>query len=154
MKKLRLAICLLALAGLADSAYLTYLKVQLMSQGLSCGFGGCDVVNQSQYASLLGVPVALWGLITYAVILALALFWYDAQGQTEKWLGWGVLAISGWGVLFSAYLTTIEILVLNAICPFCVISAIVITVILALTVIDVVKGEQRPPKTQPVKRKT
>lgn len=139
MKRLRLAICLLALIGLADSAYLTILKVQLMSQGIGCPFGGCDVVNQSPYALIAGVPVALLGFVTYAIILALGLFWYDAQGSWEGWLGWGLLAVSGWGLLFSAYLTAIELFVLHAICPFCIVSAVVITAIFALTAIEVMR---------------
>ncbi|MBI4758677.1 MAG: vitamin K epoxide reductase family protein [Chloroflexi bacterium] len=139
MKKLRLAICLLALIGLADSAYLTILKVQLMSQGIGCPLGGCDVVNQSPYALIAGVPVALLGFVTYAIILALGLFWYDAQGSWERWLGWGLLAVSGWGMLFSAYLTAIELFVLQAICPFCLVSAVAITAIFALTAIEVMR---------------
>jgi len=132
----RLAISALALIGLADSAYLTYLKVQLCSQGLSCGFGGCDVVNQSPYAEIAGIPVALLGFIFYAIVLALSLFWYDAQGKGDRWLGWGLLALAGWGVLFSAYLTAIEIFVLYTICPFCMVSAATVTAIFALILSD------------------
>jgi len=139
VKRLRLAICLLALIGLADSAYLTILKVQLMSQGIGCPFGDCDVVNQSPYALIAGVPVALLGFVTYAIILALGLFWYDAQGSWERRLGWGLLAVSGWGVLFSVYLTAIELFVLRAICPFCLVSAVAITAIFALTAVEVMR---------------
>lgn len=131
-KWLRLAVSALALLGLADSAYLTYLKVQLYNQGLSCGFGGCDVVNQSPYAEIAGIPVALLGFIFYAVVLALSLFWYDAQGKWDKRLGWVLLALAGWGVLFSAYLTAIEIFVLYTICPFCLLSAAIVAAILGL----------------------
>ena len=135
MNKLRLAIIILAVAGLADSAYLTWLKLQLMEQGLSCGFGGCDVVNASPYAVLFGVPVALWGAITYAVILALALFWFDASAKWARWLVLSVVAVSAWGFLFSAYLTGVELFVLYAVCPFCVVSATIITLILGLSIV-------------------
>lgn len=135
-KWLRLALSTLALLGLADSAYLTYLKVQLYSQGLSCGFGGCDVVNQSPYAEIAGIPVALLGFIFYAVVLALSLFWYDAQGEWDRRLGWGLLALAGFGVFFSAYLTAIEIFILHTICPFCLASAAIVTVIFGLILAD------------------
>lgn len=137
MNRIRLAIVVLALAGLADSVYLTVLKVQLMQQGLSCGFGGCDFVNASEYSVLLGVPVALWGAITYAGIVGLTLFWYDASGSTARWLGLAILAIAAWGTAFSAYLTLVELFVIHAICPFCVISATIITLILILAVLAV-----------------
>ena len=137
MNRLRLAIALLAFAGLADSVYLTVLKLQLMQQGLSCGFGGCDFVNASPYSMLFGVPVALWGAVTYAVILGLALFLYDASGRLARWLAAAVLTIAAWGFAFSAYLTWIELFVLYAICPFCVVSAVIITLILALSIVSV-----------------
>ena len=143
MNRLRLAIVLLAFAGLIDAAYLTVLKLQLMQQGLSCGFGGCDFVNASPYSMLFGVPVALWGAITYAAILGVTLFWYDAPERVSKWLALGILAMSAWGFAFSAYLTWVELFVLYAICPFCVVSAVIITLILALSVVAVWR-ESRP----------
>jgi len=137
VRRLRLAVVFLAVAGLVDAGYLTILKIQLMQHGLGCAFGGCDVVNQSPYSVFLGVPVAAWGFLTYGLLLLLALLWRRASAQHEVWLGWSVCAVSGWGVVFSAYLTAIELFVLNAVCPFCVVSAFLIICIFVLAAIDV-----------------
>ena len=136
MSKLRLATCLLATAGLMDAAYLTYLKLSLMNQGPGCAFDGCDLVNQSTYAEFLGVPVALWGFVAYGLVLGLALLWYDARGKWQSRVGWAIVAVSGWGVLFSAYLTAVEVLVLHAVCPFCLISAGLMVAIFAVAVAE------------------
>jgi uncharacterized membrane protein len=133
VRPFRLAAAVLALLGLADAAYLTYLKIQLMSGGPGCAFGGCDEVNQSPYAMLFGVPVALWGLLVYAALLGMSLLWLKSSGERGKWLGRGMLALSGGGLAFSAYLTALELFVIRAICPYCVISAIIITVLFVIT---------------------
>jgi uncharacterized membrane protein len=134
MRRLVAAISLLSFAGLVDSGYLVYLKIQLSRQGLGCSFGGCDVVNQSQFATLLGVPVALWGFISYALLLAISLLLYDATGVVRRRLLIAVAVLSGWGVAFSAYLTAVEIFILDAICPFCVVSALLISAVFFLSV--------------------
>jgi uncharacterized membrane protein len=118
-----------AVAGLGISLYL--LSVHWGWGQIVClNIGACDVVNTSVYAELLGVPVALLGALTYGAIFATAvLIWrglYVAAAQRAQFL------LAGSGVAFSTYLTYIEIFVLRAICPWCVLSALLLTLITIL----------------------
>ena len=121
----------LSFIGLADSIYLTWIKLS-GSEALCTGVGGCDVVNTSEYAELAGIPIALLGAGAYVAILAILL--------AESRIAWlkdnGPLLLFGitlFGFLYSLYLTYIELFVIFAICPFCVVSAIVMSVMFALS---------------------
>jgi uncharacterized membrane protein len=140
VRPLRVTATVLALVGLVDAAYLTYLKYQLLTNGPGCAFGGCDEVNQSPFAVFWGVPVAVWGFLVYVVLLGMALLWQKAEGRRGVWLGRGMLALSAWGLAFSAYLTALELFVIHAICPFCVISAVVIGVLFVVTGAEVIRS--------------
>ncbi len=121
----------LALAGSSVAGYLTWSKVS--GEGLICiGFRGCDIVNNSPYAELLGVPVAAWGLGAYLALALLALPLWGNHASLQPWavtLSFA-LALGGW--LFSMYLTAIEAFVLHAWCNWCVTSAILITLLLGV----------------------
>lgn len=129
------ALRVLALAGILISAYLTYTHVT--NTAVACGgSGGCDVVRTSVYSEVAGVPVALLGLLSYLAILVL----HVADDYLEAaWADYIPLAIFGLalvGVLYSAYLTYLELFVIYAICRWCVASAVVITGILVLSIFD------------------
>ncbi|MDH4066666.1 MAG: vitamin K epoxide reductase family protein [Acidobacteriota bacterium] len=94
-------------------------------QGCSVG-SGCDVVLSSRWATLLGLPTAFWGLLTYVVLAAVA---FIAQVHRQWRLGW---TIAFFGVLYSAYLTTISFTVLGAACPYCLTSLALMTSIFAV----------------------
>ncbi len=112
----------LASIGLVDSIYLTWIK--LANQEAVCaGIGSCEVVNSSEYATLAGIPIALFGAGAFLTILIFVLFETQNQFLEENSLML-VFGLSLAGVLYSAYLTYIELFVLNAICPFCVLSAV------------------------------
>ena len=137
--KIRISLFVLALIGLLDSVYLTYIK--LANATASCaGIGDCDAVNSSQYAEIFGIPIALLGAGAYLTILFILImeprggFW-NAQGPLLVFL------ISLIGVMYSAYLTYIEIWVLYAICPYCVLSAIVLVLMLILSVFRYMRGD-------------
>jgi uncharacterized membrane protein len=127
---LRRILIALAIIGFADAAYLTYFKYDV--GGVCLAGGGCDVVNSSIYSMFAGVPIALFGAIAYLVMLAILLL-----EPREKFFGENgplfVFGISLFGVLYSAYLTYLELFVLNAICPFCVISAVVLVLMLVVS---------------------
>jgi len=117
----------LAVVGLLDAGYLTYVKVS-GSYAYCGGFGECEVVNQSRFAVLWGLPIAIYGAAAYLVIVILLLL----ELRSSRWHEMGPLGVFGvtlFGTLFSAYLTYIEIEVLHAICPYCVVSAIVMTLL-------------------------
>ena len=140
--KFRLSSFILAGIGFVDSLYLTYVK--LSNSYAICGpIGDCESVNTSKYAEIAGIPIALLGAGTYLVIILLLLM----ENRGDYWAEYGpimVFGISLAGVLYSAYLTYVEIYVLRAICPYCVVSAVVLVLLLALATTRLV----RDPGTQ------
>ena len=141
-RSLRIASIVLAAIGLVDALYLTWVK--LTNSYAVCGpIGDCESVNSSRYAQIGGVPIALLGAGAYLVILAL--LFLEARGGVWKEYGsMVVFGISFAGVLFSAYLTYIEVAVLHAICPYCILSAIVMVILLALTITRLVRNQGEP----------
>jgi uncharacterized membrane protein len=99
---------------------------------------GCTTVQQSDYAALAGVPVALLGLLGYAAILAALA--RDGEGWRTAA---AFLALAGLG--FSVWLTYVEIGILDAICIWCVGSAVCMALLAALTGVRLVRG---PGKTR------
>jgi uncharacterized membrane protein len=126
---------LLALAGVGVSAYLTW--AHLAGQSVVCGQSqGCDIVQQSVYSEVGGIPVALLGLAAYIALLALTLLRGHHLGGMEDYIPLAIFGISLIGVLYSAYLTYLELYVIYAICWWCVTSAVIITVIFLLSLPD------------------
>jgi uncharacterized membrane protein len=115
-----------AAVGLGVAGYLT--AVHYGGGSPACAIAhGCATVQQSEYASLAGVPVALLGLLGYAAILA-GLLVDDERAR----FGTAFLALAGAG--FSAWLTYVEVFTLEAICIWCVASAVCMTILAALCV--------------------
>jgi uncharacterized membrane protein len=118
----------LALGGLGVAAYLTV--VHYAHQPIVCSsIGDCELVNSSRYAKVGGVPVALLGAASYAMLAVLA---------TAAWLRRDAMVLLGaWALAlaafaFSMYLTYIELRVLHAICVYCVASAGLMTALFAV----------------------
>lgn len=126
---------LLCLAGLGVAGYLTYVHYEDIAP--ICTSGGCEKVQASSYSELAGVPVALLGLFGYAAI-ALSLLWRGDAGRTVT----AALAIAGFG--FSAYLTYLELFVIDAICQWCVASAVLMTALLVVAVLRLLRGPAPP----------
>jgi len=122
----RTAIAAVALAGLGIAAYLTI--VHYTGAEPVCAVAhGCATVQQSEYAELAGVPVAVLGLGGYLAILA------TLAREGEAWrTATAFLALAGFG--FSAWLTYVEVVRLDAICIWCVGSALCMTLLAALSV--------------------
>ena len=124
----RQAIAVLALVGWFVALYLS-LHALGVGGALKCGTGACDTVQTSRWAVVLGVPVAFYGVAGYAAILAVALV-----GLQPGWLArrGPILLLAGLatgGVLFSGWLTYLEVFVIHAICRWCVGSAVIMTVL-------------------------
>lgn len=128
----RMAIALLALAGLLISSYLTMYKVGMLG-AIQCTIGGCEKVQTSRWATFVGLPVSAWGLGAYLTILVIALLGVQPRFARERWAALALFALSAVGVAFSAYLTYLEAFVIHAWCQWCVISAILITLIFLLS---------------------
>jgi uncharacterized membrane protein len=131
-RRLRLAAVVLAVLGLAVAGYLTYIHYEDVRP--VCGLGGdCEKVQTSEWSELAGIPVALLGLLAYATILA-ALF----VRREEALIVAALTALVGFG--FSAYLTYRELFTIDAICPWCVASAIIMTLLAVVTTARLVRA--------------
>jgi uncharacterized membrane protein len=125
----------LALAGIFISLYLTLYKLGIIGE-LSCSIGSCETVNTSRWSRFLGLPVAAWGLLFYLDVFAVATLSTFPRFEDERAFSIVLVAESVVGVLFSAWLTYLELGVIHAICIWCVTSAVIVTVILITSVAD------------------
>ena len=131
-RRLRLAVLVLGLVGLAIAGYLTYVHYAELEP--VCGLGGdCERVQTSDYAEVAGIPVALLGLGGYALILASL----AVRGELGLVAG-ATFALVGFG--FSAYLTYREVVTIDAICTWCVASAVVMSALAVVTCVRLVRG--------------
>lgn len=128
----RMAIAVLALVGLLLSVYLSMYKLGYLGV-IQCTVGGCETVQNSAYAYFLGLPVAVWGVGGYTLLLVLALLGVQPRWVAERWLALALVAFSAGGLAFSAYLTYLEAAVIHAWCQWCVISAVLISLIFLLS---------------------
>jgi len=131
MKKIVSSSIFLSLVGLLDASYLTWMKFT-HHESACMGVGDCYTVNMSKYSTIHGIPIALLGFGAYLVIL-LALLFEEKHPFLKENASLIVFGISLAGVVYSAYLSYLEEFVLHAWCPYCVISAIVITLIFFLS---------------------
>ncbi|MEE8442945.1 MAG: vitamin K epoxide reductase family protein, partial [Dehalococcoidia bacterium] len=107
------------------------------SEALCVAGSGCNLVQESAYSAIAGIPVALVGLVGYGAILAAVIQWFRLL---DRALVLYVLALAGF--VFSSYLTFVELVVVGAVCPFCVLSYGLITAILMMLLVPrpVVRG--------------
>ena len=133
MRRLDIAIGVVALVGLGIAAYLTYIHYAGLHP-LCLASGGCEKVQSSHWSKLAGIPVATIGLVGYAAILAL-LFVPGEAGLA----GCALVALVGFG--FSAYLTYVELFRIHAVCQWCVASAILMTLLAVLSVTRLLSAE-------------
>lgn len=125
-----------ALCGFAIAGFLL-LAGWLDSAVAGCEPGsGCDLVAASRFSSLLGVPIAAWGVVLYAVLAAVALFLRDAGLHARL-----ALAVSAAGVAASLYLTAISVTVLGAVCAWCIASLGVVTACFAIALAQAAPAE-------------
>jgi uncharacterized membrane protein len=101
------------------------------------GGSGCQTVADSSYSHLLGVNVAVFGIVGYVLLLAAALL----RGDAARMAGFGV-SLAGFG--FSVYLTYLELFKIEAVCQWCVASAVLMTALFALNAARMVGYVGRP----------
>jgi uncharacterized membrane protein len=119
-------IAVLALGGIAVSSYLAYGNIG--DESLFCELGhGCDAVQSSQYSVVLGVPVAVWGLLLYLTILATAVAELSSWSKFGELPSLALLGTSLAGTFYSGYLAWLELYRIDAVCMWCTISAFIIT---------------------------
>jgi uncharacterized membrane protein len=115
--RLRAVLAALALLGAGIAAYLTY--VRYTGAPIACPTGGCETVQRSRYADVAGVPVAVLGLAAYAALLGSAL----ASAPAAAALG---AAVALAGLAFSAWLLYAQLVLIGAVCQWCLANDAVI----------------------------
>ncbi len=131
---LRALLAVLAVAGIAVSAYLTWSHLRGVAPVCVGGSAGCETVQTSRYSEVLGIPVALLGLLGYAGLLLSAAI----KGERAAVFGLFVALV---GTLYSAYLTYLELFVIQAICQWCVASAGLIAASLLVATLRIAKSD-------------
>ena len=120
--------------GIALTGYLSWTAFSGGAvQGCSAG-GGCDIVLTSRWATLLGLPTALWGLLAYTGLAGIAFVRRADRHWSYAWTA------AFFGVCYSLYLTVVSLTILESACPYCLTSLGLMTGTLALVVL------QRPPE--------
>jgi uncharacterized membrane protein len=131
----RMLVALVALAGVFVASYLTLYKLGYIGT-LACAVGSCETVQTSKWATLFGFPVGAWGVAYYLFVLALALAGLTGPLVDSRRLSEILLGVTGFGLVFSLWLTYLELFVIHAICQWCVISAILAAVLFILSWLD------------------
>lgn len=113
--------------GMALTGYMTWTALDGGSvRGCSVG-SSCDVVLHSEWATLMGIPTSMWGLLTYALLAGISFI----KRVDRHWQTAWPLAL--FGVVYSLYLTTVSLTILHAACPYCLTSLALMTTIFVLT---------------------
>ena len=130
------ALAVLATAGMGIAAYLTYSRYA--DQPIACGgLSGCEAVQNSEYSKVVGIPVAVLGMLFCAVLLALVMARLARLPLTEEWAPVAAFSMTLTGVAFAAYLTYIELFVVENVCLWCASFAVIITIAWLITIADV-----------------
>jgi uncharacterized membrane protein len=137
-RRLRVAVAVLAAAGAGIAAYLFYHHV--WGGTIACTTGGCQEVQDSKYAELAGVPVALLGLLAYIALFATALSGLELARAAGA-------AIAFAGLAFSLYLVYVQIAIIEAICQWCIASDVVMA---GLAIATALRLASRPTHEQSV----
>ena len=136
-KRLTQVTIALTIIGLLVSIYMTIYKIAKI-ESMCIGNGGCSVVNSSKYSEVNGIPVAVVGMIGYTAILGI--LWLERKPGFFKSNGTMMLfGITLIGFLFTVWLIYVEIALIKALCPFCLTSQVVMTLIFILSVVRVVR---------------
>jgi uncharacterized membrane protein len=121
---LRGAATFLATFGVGVASYIAIADSGGGSPVCVAGGHGCQTVAESSYSHLLGVNVAVFGIAGYLILLACALL----RGDLPRMAGFAT-ALVGFG--YSLYLTYLELFTIDAICQWCVASAVLMTLLFA-----------------------
>jgi uncharacterized membrane protein len=128
----------LATLGIAVSVYIAIAESDGGAPACLAGGGGCERVAASSHSELAGISVAAIGAFGYALLLAAALL----RGDFGRMAGFG-LALVGFG--YSVYLTHLELFTIDAICQWCIVSALLMTALFALDTTRMLRYVGTPP---------
>jgi len=126
-------------AGFWLSCYLLWAR--LTNHQVFCGNSiSCDLVLKSAYSAIAGVPVTFLGLLAYLILLIITLLRGHVVKYHDANIRLATYGISLTGFLYSGYLTYIQIFVLGAMCVWCLISMVLITIIFIMTIHDITEA--------------
>lgn len=128
---LRIVATFVAAFGIGVATYIAIADAGGGAPVCLAGGTGCKTVANSSYSHLLGVNVAIFGIVGYVMLLTTALL----RGDGARMAGF-LIALAGFG--FSVYLTYLELFVIDAICQWCVASAVLMTVLFGLNAVRMV----------------
>jgi uncharacterized membrane protein len=130
-------LAMLALLGAFIAAYLTLYHYGYIGT-LVCAGGshGCETVQLSRWSRLFGLPVATWGLGYYLSVLVLAAIGTTDRFAESRGFATMLLALTGWGAVFSGWLTYLEAGPIGAWCQWCIGSAIVAALLFIVALLD------------------
>lgn len=128
---LRIAATFVAAFGIGVATYIAIADAGGGAPVCLAGGTGCKTVANSSYSHLLGINVAIFGIVGYVLLLITALL----RGDGARMAGF-LIALGGFG--FSVYLTYLELFVIDAICQWCVASAVLMTVLFGLNAVRMV----------------
>jgi uncharacterized membrane protein len=134
---LRIGATFVAAFGIGVATYIAIVEAGGGSPVCVAGGGGCETVAESTYSHLLGVNIAVFGIAGYVALLAAALL----RGDGARMGGFG-LSLVGFG--YSVYLTYLELFKIEAICQWCVASAVLMTILFGLNAVRMIGYVGRP----------
>lgn len=134
---LRKAAVFLATLGVAVAAYIAIVEAGGGAPACLAGGEGCETVAASSYSHVLGVNIAIFGVVGYVLILTTALL----RGDGPRMAGFA-LSLGGFG--YSVFLTYLELFKIEAICQWCVASAVLMTLLFGLNAVRMVGYVGRP----------
>ena len=124
-----------ALAGMFVALYLTLYKLGYIGT-LVCAVGSCETVQTSKWATFLGFPVGAWGVGYYIAVFVISIAGLSAALSESRVVSQVLVGMTGFGVLFSLWLTYLELFVIHAVCQWCVISAMLAMALFVISVLD------------------
>ena len=128
---LRRAAAIVSALGIGVATYITIADSGGGAPACLAGGSGCETVAGSSYSHILGVNIAVFGIVAYVLLVAAALL----RGDLARMAGFAI-SLGGFG--FSVYLTYLELFKIEAICQWCVASAVLMTVLFGLNAVRMV----------------
>jgi len=135
---LRAVTTFVAAFGIGVATYIAIAESGGGAPACIAGGGGCETVAESQYSDLVGINVAVIGIVGYVLLLATSLL----RGDGAR-MGGFALSLAGFG--FSVYLTYLELFVIEAVCQWCVVSAVLMTILFGLNAVRMLYYAGRAP---------
>ena len=141
--RVQMTVSLVTFIGIIISAYMAY--VEVTANPAVCGvIGDCNAVQQSEYASLFGIPIGVIGMIAYLVMFVISVAMNRAPQKYRSQLLFMLKLLVGGAAVFTIYLTFLEPFVIGAVCAWCLLSSLIVLNLMWL-VIPMIRTEKHKP---------